>query len=307
MTFNEFWPDYIERKKLAVKMTTVAAYATLWETHLAGYWGEIDLDGVRNSTAQRYIDEQLLAGRTPKCVKDEITLVKNIMKQYCISEDKPFVTPIVIWPTAAKSGVKKRDKFTDKDLTAILGDCKESDAHWKKLIAISAMTGARIGEVCGLRFSDFDFSAHTVHIQRTVGRLYLGKDKGSELFVNDPKTINSNRVVPVPTWICQYFKKYKDLFNRADDDYIAPGDMGVPFIEPRTLRSKYKRMCEKLGLPYKPPHSLRHTYASRLLLKGVDARTAAELLGHSDVEMTLNVYSHSDDAAKLAAAKKVFL
>lgn len=306
MTFTEFFPSYIASKKLAAKGTTVAAYELLWRVHLCDYFGKINIEDVKNSTCQRYVEMELTNGRAVKSLRDCITLVKNIMKQYCIANDLPFSTPIVVWPTHAKIGASKRDKFSDKDVTTIVEFCKNSDKHWHKLIALSVMTGGRIGEVCGLKFGDFDFSEHTVHFQRTVGRMY-NSDCKTELFINTPKTVHSERVVPVPSWLCQYYKTYKQLYKKDDDDFVTLGSLGVPFVEPRTLRCGFKSVCEKLGVEYKPFHCLRHTYASRLLLKGVDVRTAAELLGHSDVAMTLNIYGHSDNSAKQAAAKRIFL
>ena len=307
MTFNDYFPRYIAGKQLQAKGTTVAAYNLLWRVHLSPYFGKLNIEDIKNSTCQHYVDSELLKGRAVKSLRDCITLLKNIIKQYCIVNDLPFMAPIIVWPTSSKIGAVKRDKFQEKDLEAIVKYCRDSQKHWHKLIALAALCGMRIGEAGGIKFGDFDFLEHTIHVQRTVGRIY-NTDGHTELYINTPKTICSDRVIPVPVWLCQYYKQYMKLYNKSEDDFVTPGALdGTPFVEPRTLRVGFHSVCEKAGVEYKPFHCLRHTYASRLLLKGVDVRTAAELLGHSDVAMTLNIYGHSDNSAKQAAAKKIFL
>lgn len=306
MTFGEFWNKFITQKKLVVKETSLCAYALIWEKHLKDAFSDVEIESVKNSTVQNYINESLLNGRNLKTLQDEVTLLKNIMKNYAIAEDKPYIAPLVVYPSKSKAGGEKhREKFTDAEIKKLVDYCRESPVHWHKAVALTCLTGARIGEVCGLQFGDFDFSTNTIHIQRTVGRLYLAP-KSSRLYVNPTKTVSSNRIVPIPRWIAQYYKKFQELFSYSDEDYITCSSK-MSFVEPRTLRSKFIKLCKDLGIEYKSYHSLRHSYASRLLLAGVDVRTAAELLGHSDVAMTLNVYSHSDESKKMAAAKKIFV
>ena len=307
MTFNEFWPIFLEQKKVVAKKTTISAYTLQWEKHLCFVFGNIDMACVKNSTLQKYVNDSLIAGRHTKVLKDEITLVKNILKTYSIVYDTQCYMPIVVWPSKSKMAVenKKREKYSDEEIKRIIDYCKESNKHWHKAIALACVTGARIGEISGLKFSDFDFEKNQIHICRTVGRLYKGKGK-TELYVNTTKTVCSNRTIPVPDWLCEYYQAYKTLYNVPESNYITFGDR-IEFIEPRTLRSKFKTLCKEIGIEYKTFHSLRHSYASRLLLNGVDVRTTAELLGHSDVAMTLNVYSHSDDFTKQKAAQKAFL
>lgn len=306
MTFLKFWPDFIAQKEIVAKHTTICAYKLQWRTHLSNCFSNVEIESVRNSTLQKYVNDNLLAGRNVKCVRDEITLIKNIIKTYSILNDVACYMPVVVWPSKAKTiPQKRREKYTDEEINKIVNFCRDSPEHWHKLIALSCVTGVRIGEAAGLQFRDFDFDAETIHISRTVGRLYDEPMK-SEIYINTTKTACSNRVVPIPGWLCDYYKKYQDLYNFPNDTFITQGDRSS-FIEPRTLRAKFRTLCKRVGVEYKSFHSLRHTYASKLLLSGVDAVTAASLLGHSDVAMTLNVYSHTDDSAKRKAAQNVFL
>lgn len=308
MTFGEYWPTYKAKKRGFVKETSLAAYSLNWEAHLKTVFQDIDMDDVKNSTLQKYVDSKVAEGLSIHTIQDHIVVLKNMLKIWSLDQDKPLLSFTIIWPTKSSRKKKEREKYTNKELEALVEYCKESSLHFDKIVALAALTGLRIGELSGLQFGDFDFDNGTISVRRTVGRIY--EDRGNtRLFVNPPKCGASERCVPIPSWLGKYFKTYQKLYKISEEQYIsaACSTEETPFLEPRTLRTKFKTLCGKVGIPYKSFHSLRHTYASRLLQAKVDIRTAAELLGHSDVQTTLNTYAHSDDEAKKAAAKKIFL
>lgn len=307
MTFGEYWPTYQEKKRGFVKDTSLAAYTLNWEIHIKPFFQHVDMDDVKNSTIQCYVDSKVSEGLSTHSIQDHVVVIKNMIKLRSLELDKPLVSFVIIWPTKASRQQSEREKYTNKELEALIEYCKNSDSHFEKIVALAALTGLRIGELCGLRFSDFDFENGSISVRRTVGRMSFGGS--SEIYVNPPKCGASERRVPVPNWLMQYFKRFQKLYNIDPEQYISKSLTrdSMPFLEPRTFRVQFKRLCTKVGIPYRTFHSLRHTYASRLLQAKVDIRTTAELLGHSDVQTTLNTYAHSDDAAKRAAAKKIFL
>lgn len=308
MTFGEYWPTYKAKKRGFVKDTSLSVYTLNWEAHLEPVFGDIDMDDVKNSTLQKYVDSKVAEGLGIHTIQDHVVVLKNMLKLWSLDQDKPLLSFTIIWPTKSSRQQKEREKYTNKELERLIEYCKESRSHFDKIVALAALTGLRIGELSGLRFGDFDFENGTVSVHRTVGRIYEGKGK-TRLFENPPKCGSSERCVPIPSWLGKYFKTYQKLYKVSDEQYIsaACSTDKTPFLEPRSLRSKFKTLCNKVDIPYKSFHSLRHTYASRLLQAKVDIRTTAELLGHSDVQTTLNTYAHSDDDAKRAAAKKIFL
>lgn len=308
MTFGEYWPRYEEKKKGFVKDTSLAAYRLNWRRHLAPFFGDIEMDDIKNSTIQRYVDYKIAEGLSVHCVQDHIVTLKNMLKLWHLEQDRPISTFTIIWPSKSTYGTKTREKYTDEEIGKLIEYCKRSDSNFCKIVALGAMTGLRIGELCGLQFGDFDFDESTVSVHRTVGRIYIGENK-TELYVNPPKCGASERSIPIPPWLNKYFKSYQKLYNIDDAQYISSADSSdkTPFLEPRVFRSRFKSLCSKVGIPYRSFHSLRHSYASRLLQAKVDIRTTAELLGHSDVNTTLNIYAHSDENAKKNAAKKIFL
>lgn len=306
MTFGEYWPIYFQKKALMVKPSTLSIYDLIWNANLKEHFQNTEMDSFRPSQLQAFVDEQIRLGNKTHTIKDRVVVVKNILKIYQMVNDLPVVSYPLVWPTRNKdNSTKPREKFTDQELARLMDYCKNSSDHFTKLVALAAMTGIRIGEAAGIQFGDFDFDTKRVHIQRTVQRVSF-HGKKSEMNIGSTKTRSSNRIVPVPTWLCSYFKNYQKLFKLPDDAFINPNTTGSA-MDPRTVRVLFYRICDNAGVRRLTFHSLRHTYASRLILSKADIRTVSELLGHSDVTVTLNTYAHSDEDKKDSTAKKIFI
>ena len=150
--------------------------------------------------------------------------------------------------------------------------------------------GLRIGEVCGLKWEDFDQNRRVIHIRRTVHRIYRpGKETGkSELTLGRPKTEDSRREVPVAKFLAHIINKVYP--ESPEDKYILSGYRQP--LDPQTFRANFKKVTSTLGLKTRKIHSLRHTFATRCLESKCDVKTLSALLGHSDVSTTLNLYVH---------------
>lgn len=130
MTFSEYWPVYLAKKRGFVKDTTLAQYTQLWEDHLSEYFGPVDMDDVKNSTLQGYVDIEIRKGRSVKATRDHIAVLKNILKLRRIDQDLPLVSFSIIWPSRSISSSKpEREKYTDKELEKLIEYCKNSNGH----------------------------------------------------------------------------------------------------------------------------------------------------------------------------------
>ena len=171
-------------------------------------------------------------------------------------------------------------------------------------ILLSFYTGIRLGELCALRWDDIDFEAGTMSIARTVSRtenFSQGKGKTS-LLVGLPKSQKSMRKIPVPGFLLEIVSK-RELALVRNNSYILTGTE-TPF-DPRTYQKIYKRVLQKAGVKERKFHAIRHTFATRAMELGVDIKTLSEILGHSTVSMTLNVYAHSLFEQKKLAIDKL--
>ncbi|GFI65629.1 tyrosine recombinase XerC [Lachnospiraceae bacterium] len=156
-------------------------------------------------------------------------------------------------------------------------------------------TGMRIGELSGLRWEDYDSVNVQFKIRRTVYRIkntaYTPEHENSSktvLCVGSPKTSTSMRDIPLPLSLQDDLRKRQ----KAPDIFILTGTKQC--MEPRNIQKRYKSLLKQADLRYLNFHSLRHNFATLSIQNGSDYRTVAELLGHSSVNTTLNIYVHSN-------------
>ena len=161
-------------------------------------------------------------------------------------------------------------------------------------VKIMLLTGARIGEVHGLRWSDIDFNKNVVHIERS--RI---ASEGHGTYEKEPKTRTSKRNIPLPKSLVEDLIKYQDWFRQADDKfdqhldstYIASNVYRQP-AGVGTIGNWLTKFEEENGFKHVTCHGLRHTYCSLLLTQNVPIQTVSRYMGHSDSTITLEVYSH---------------
>lgn len=181
------------------------------------------------------------------------------------------------------------------------------------LTALFAMyTGLRLGEICGLRWSDINWENGTATVCRTVQRLKrMDTDKclkcgGAKtyLMIGSPKSPSSCRTIPIPTFLLKRLEIQKKQRSavRLTTGYIF--GTGMRAADPRTIQRRFAGVVRRLEIPDAHFHTLRHSYATRLLEMGVDVKTVSQLLGHSSAKTTLDCYAHSLlDQQRSAVAK----
>ena len=150
--------------------------------------------------------------------------------------------------------------------------------------------GLRIGEVCGLKWSDIDTKSKILTVQRTVSRIYLGKNN-TRVEISTPKPRSSARQLPIPEKLLPMLRQLKKLY--ADDAWFLSGKSRKP-VEPRCYRTSVKRYLRQASVPVVRPHILRHSVATTCLRAGCDVKTISTLLGHASASTTLKRYVHTD-------------
>ncbi|HEX4206074.1 MAG TPA: site-specific integrase [Ktedonobacteraceae bacterium] len=152
----------------------------------------------------------------------------------------------------------------------------------------------RIGEILGLRWSDIDLAKGTLRVPRTLN--YLPKYHFVE---TKGKTKASKRNMLLPRFLIVLLKKHAALQLKkkenvgaqwVDRDLVFSNKMG-DYVLPNTLRRQFYRLLSNIGLPRMHFHDLRHSAATILISMGVPVNVVQELLGHSDVSITLDIYA----------------
>ncbi len=149
----------------------------------------------------------------------------------------------------------------------------------------------------GLFFEDVDLLHKTIQIRHTVQALKGG------LVMTEPKTESSKRSVSIPSSVIPGLTNYLYLLKR-NQGLIFTTSSGKP-ISPRNLVRHFKSVIETTGLPEIRFHDLRHTHASLLLIAGVHPKVVQERLGHSQISLTLDTYSHVVPSLQVEAADKM--
>lgn len=187
-------------------------------------------------------------------------------------------------------------KFLDEEQARrLLSELETAPFQYRVMVNLLLFTGARRGEICGLRWSDIDFGRGTVYIENNS--LYL-PDYG--MYEDKPKTESSIRTINIPESILELLRQHRDHQNaereRLSDTWTDSGMVftqhdGSP-IHPSTISKWLSKFCKERGLPHTYPHMLRHTSATMLLMQGIPLKAVSGRLGHSQTATTSDIYGH---------------
>lgn len=176
------------------------------------------------------------------------------------------------------------------------------------LIFVAVRTGLRQGELLGLQWRDVDLDRGELRVRQVSTRLKVERDEegnptGPSWMFAPPKTRRSRRTITIPLPVMHALEKQREAVygehglrhvagdRWEDHDLVFPSQTGTP-MEPSNLTRRFRRHCKAVDLEGVKFHSLRHTYASRLATSNVPVRVAMEVLGHSQVATTMEIYSH---------------
>lgn len=279
MLYKKILEEWLSNQKKYLKYSTYTNYFNIVHNQIMPKLGHYDIDELKEEILQNFILEKLEHGRVDhtggishKYAKDIITVLKlTINHNFKIV--LPYENP-------------KEVEIFEKENQITLINHLQSEINCKNFgILLCIHTGIRIGELCALKWSDINIQTKLLKIDKTMIRTYTRED-GSKLHITSPKTRSSIRNVPLNSWIMQY----ATLLQGEDDHYILTNKPS--YIEPNKYRLYYNKILKDLELPHLTFHALRHTFATRCIECGCDYKSLSELLGHSNVSITMNIYVH---------------
>src|SRR5258706_2810757 len=170
--------------------------------------------------------------------------------------------------------------------------------RFEVLLALALTTGMRLGELSGLHWQDINFEQGTLQVRRSVSRV---RGQGYKVF--EPKTQRSRRMLTLPSFVLDMLQQHRTSQgevkqkaqeagnHRQDHDLVFCNQYGS-FLRPDRVRKQFQKLLAEAGLPYMRFHDLRHSAATLLLSMGVPVKVVQEILGHSNISTTLNIYAH---------------
>jgi integrase len=281
------------------KESTRSLYASLSRKHLeTPRFGAIGLDKLRPSDIEALLLALRGRGLSESTVRQAFIVLRLALEGACRDQ------LIAVNPAARVTapGVTRREAvhLAADDVVALLTACQESRHH--DAIVLAASTGLRKGEVLALPWSAVDLDAGTLRVTATVGRI------DGRLVVSAPKTAHSRRVVPLDSAVVAMLRRHRTeqkaqrlaASEWTDTDLVFTSETGE-LVDPRSVLRVVQDAAKRLGLAGVCLHTLRHSAAASWLENGVHIKAVSDLLGHSSVAITGDVYGHmSDDTARAA-------
>ena len=276
--------------KPSVRPLTHEQYHQHVKLYLTPLLGHHRLSKLAPQHVRAFIKQKLQDGLSPRTVQLSIVILRKAVSQ-AVKDGQigRNVAKLVDAPRWKRPEVKPWEpNEASRFLDAIEGERLEA----AYLVALSL--GLRRGEVLGLRWADIDLEHKTVTVAQALARV------GGKLQFIEPKSRQSHRVIPLHDGLVAGLKAHR---RRQLEQRLAAGsrwhDTGLVFstgkgtpLEPRELNEDFDRVVAKAGLRRVRLHDLRHACASFLLTQGVHPRVVMELLGHSQISLTMNTYSH---------------
>ena len=315
-TWFNYWLWNI--KKRDIKPKTFERYECIYRNYIKGSEiANIPLYKFKLNNLQAYYNRLSDNGKSPSIIKTINEKLKSSMidaekngyieKNYCQLVNLP----------KEKMKEKKIEVFSVDQQNDFLEIIKGHEFEILFLLALG--TGLRRGELLALRWSDIDFENKTINVDSNIQQAYIFEDeetKRLEKIEQEPKTINSFRTVPIPSKVLdklqehkQKQEQYKLTFQERyiDNDFVICDKYGKALDVKRPTRMFYS-IQKKMGIPEDEKikfHGLRKTYATRLFEKEVPPKTVQMLLGHSEISITLDIYTQVMENKKVEAIEKI--
>lgn len=306
--FNDLSTEWLHYMQMQVKQSTYACYARLITTHIEPYFGDMKISEINQSVLTQFISSKLENGRidgrgglSEKTVKDIMSILNSTLRyaEIVYGVKKPA---FLKWRYS--NLMKPIDVLTEKEQETLENYLVDNMDLPKFGVLICLYSGMRLGEICALHWEDIDIAQGIFHIRRTIQRIYLpDSTRHTKMIIDLPKTRASIRDIPIASVLFDPLVKY---YCKVDNpaNYFISGRKDK-FMDPRTYQTKFKLYLEHSGLCYRNFHSLRHTFATRCIEKGMDVKSLSEILGHSNVSVTLNRYVHSSMEQKRSQLEKL--
>ena len=305
MTFAELSEQWLLSVSHGIKESTLAHYQYTLNRYLLPIFGKCWLQSLNAQQLElgilRVISPvdgshmPLGASSSREC----LTMLRRICKYAAHLRLMRSVEIIVKLPQAEQNHTKPLSVQEQASLQAFI---LQNPTARKVGLLLQMQMGLRIGEVCGLQWGDFDFKAGTLTIRRTVSRIYCCPGK-TKLVVQTPKTRSSGREIPIPRELVMVLRALRG--KASPDTWFLSGNADKP-VEPRCYRKSIGSYLRRASVRRVHPHALRHTFATTCLQTGCDIKTLSEILGHTDANVTLKRYVHSDMKRKRSELERIF-
>ncbi|MGL4695237.1 site-specific integrase [Enterococcus larvae] len=291
--FQEVYELWYANYKRTVKESTWASTELIFRVHILPIFGENYMSKMDVMYCQKQVNDW--ADSSPKNFKKYKNYTSNVF-DYAVTLKLIQANPmrLITIPRGEQLDIqKKRIEFYTKDeLLEFLETAKTTNKMIYTFFFLLGYTGLRKGEALALEWSDIDFGTMSIDVHKTVTR-----GENNRLIVNRPKTSAGNRIIMIDNDLAAALRDYKKSdskivqLNQENSSLVFSKDQELinPTITKTWLQSVYRESPDMKRIS---AHGFRHTHASLLFEAGSSLKDAQERLGHSDINITANVYTH---------------
>ena len=277
------WLDYYVQPR--TKKRTYEKYSKQINKHVLPVLGEYNMDDLTAVTLQKFVAALIDKGLSANTVNGVITLLKtSLQRAVSVGVAQRQYSDFIVRPKTREKQVECFSKDEQKKIERYVFDKNKPKLFG---IVFCLYTGLRIGELLALTWEDVDLQKGIIAVSKSCHDSW--EDGEYVKVIDEPKTESSMRIIPFPK---QLLPRLKELKKLTKSGYVIGGEH-VHGTQVRSYQKTFETLLQKLKIPHKGFHSLRHTFATRALECGMDVKTLSEILGHKNPMVTLKRYTHS--------------
>ena len=289
MLYKDFLTFWLENYvKPDTKFRTYLRYSQIVRIYVAEKVGDYELSELTPIILQTFITDMLTNGNgrwgaeglAPNTVNSIVSVLKNSLKTAymlgCV--DRQLGDKI----KRPKVRERKIECFSIREQRKIENAVLTSRKHKYFGVLLCLYTGLRIGEIVALNWKDIDLKKGMLSVNKTC------YDTPEGLVFDDPKTVHSRRIIPLPRQIMPILREKR---KTSKSDFVV-SEKGEP-VSVRSFQRSFELLLKRHRIEHRGFHALRHTFATRALESGMDVKTLSEILGHKNPSITLSRYAHS--------------
>ncbi len=287
---------WVQSQKNHWKPGTYTVYMQRLTKYILPFFGAMKINKITEETMERFISYLIIRSKGKPLSENYISQLCGTVRRILIYMEKKYHCNISVPCNPAAKRHSRQIILPDENSFHILErylfiHCAEDTCLG---ILIAFHTGIRIGELSALTWRDIDLKEGLIYVRENILRV---KDENAQQFPDrkmtqivkqSPKTAGSFRTVPLPEKLISLLAQYK----KDASAYVISG-VKNPWAEPRTIQYRFKNILKKCNLEYFNFHMLRHAFATRCVSMGLDVKSLSEILGHSSIQLTLNLYVHT--------------
>ncbi len=298
---------------IMVRPSTYISYEGYIYNHIIPMIDDLPIQKLTPPIVQNFYNDRYLNGRTDGKGGLSSKTLRNMHNMFHQAMEQAKINGLIMQNPTDNAIIPKSQKKEMRVLSVQEQFQLLNVIHLHRLgfaIKFDLATGLRIGELCALKWTDLNYQKKTVKISRTLQRIKTNQLEREELdgsenmtmvVEGDVKTSSGFREIPIPDKIWMELMQHQQLQQQEYMTYgipiLADGYIfAMPFgtcVEPSTMRDALNYLLATAGIEHANFHSLRHTFATRAIEAGMPVKTLSDILGHSQVQITMDLYCHS--------------